>query len=282
MINLDDVSYRYAAGMEALSHVSAELSPGIYLLLGENGAGKTTLLHIIAGLLFPTTGSCTIDSEAPMTREPSVLNKVFILPDNLAFPQSTLNRFVAEHSRFYPTFNPDMLAENLEEFGLTGNERFRSLSLGNKRKSLIAYALALGTEVLLLDEPANGLDIGSKQILKRMIARNIGENRTLIVSTHIVSDLETLYDGVMMLRRSNLILSMPTAELQSRISFVCGPVPPVNALYYAQGAGVFHSIVPCTNEEETAIDFNLLYMGMQSNAADSILEILKTERYDKQ
>lgn len=69
-----------------------------------------------------------------------------------------------------------MLVENLAEFGLTGNERFRSLSLGNKRKSLIAYALALGTEILLLDEPANGLDIGSKQILRRMIARSVGEN----------------------------------------------------------------------------------------------------------
>lgn len=102
------------------------------------------------------------------------------------------------------------------------------------------------------------------------------------MSTHIVSDLEALYDGVMMLRRSNLVLSMPTAEIQSRLSFVCGPVPPVNALYYAQGAGIFHSIIPCTDAEETAIDFDLLYMAMQSNAADSILELLKTERYDQQ
>lgn len=282
MINLEDVSYRYSAGMEALSHISAEIPPGIYLLLGENGAGKTTLLHLISGLLFPSTGSCTINGNAPMTREPSVMSKVFLLPDNLSFPQATLNRFAAEHSQFYPTFNPDLLVENLAEFGLTGNERFRSLSLGNKRKSLIAYALALGTEILLLDEPANGLDIGSKQILRRMIARSVGENRTLIVSTHIVSDLEALYDGVMMLRRSNLVLSMPTVEIQSRLSFVCGPVPPVNALYYAQGAGIFHSIIPCTDGEETAIDFDLLYMAMQSNAADPILELLKTESYDQQ
>ncbi len=131
MITLKDVSYRYHSGTEALAHVNISVPEGIHLLLGENGAGKTTLLHIIAGLLFPTEGTCEVDGEKTRHRNPSVLSKVFLLADNFTFPQPTVRMFAKYHSVFYPNFDESLFYENLNAFGLSGNEPFKALSLGN-------------------------------------------------------------------------------------------------------------------------------------------------------
>ncbi|MDE6048943.1 MAG: ABC transporter ATP-binding protein, partial [Paramuribaculum sp.] len=250
---------------------------GIHLLLGENGAGKTTLLHIISGLLFPNTGCCEIDGLKMADRTPEALSKVFFLADNLDFPQLTVKKFAAVHSPFYSKFDNELFEENLREFGLTGNEKFRSLSLGNKRKSLIAYSLALSTDVLLLDEPANGLDIGSKQILRRMVARCAANFRTIIISTHTVTDLEYLFDGIMMLKRGRLILSESVGRVQSVLSFITAPVPPVESVFSIQNLGAFRCIVPADESTESEIDFVLLYLALQSKDADKVLNLLKSE-----
>lgn len=277
MIVLDDVTYRYRVGLEALKGVSAKIPEGIHLLLGENGAGKTTLLHIISGLLFPNSGSCSIDGVQMKDRTPEGLSKVFFLADNVDFPQLTLNKFVAVHSPFYSKFNEEVYNENLKEFGLTGNEKFRSLSMGNKRKSLLAYSLALSTEVLLLDEPANGLDIGSKQILRKMIAKCAGNFGTIIISTHTVNDLEYLFDGVLMLKRGKLILSESMNVIQNKLSFIAAPVPPVESLFSITNLGSFRCIVPAQESVESEIDLILLYLALQSKDADKVLNLLNSE-----
>lgn len=280
MIKLDNVSYRYRIGLEALSGVSADIPDGIQLLLGENGAGKTTLLHIISGLLFPNSGKCEIDGIDMACRTPEGLSKVFMLADNLEFPQSTLNKFAEVHSPFYNRFNPEIFEDNLKEFGLTGNEKFRNLSFGNKRKSLLAYSLALCTDVLLLDEPANGLDIGSKQILRRMVAKCADNFRSIIISTHTVPDLEYLFDGVMMLKRGKLILSEPVSRIQSSLSFVTSAVPPLDAIFMIQNLGAFKSIVPASETAESEVDFIMLYLALQSKEAEKVLNLLKSEKND--
>lgn len=277
MIVLDDISYRYRAGLEALNGITANIPEGIHLLLGENGAGKTTLLHIISGLLFPNSGSCSIDGIQMMDRQPEGLSKVFLLADNVDFPQPTLNKFAAVHSPFYSKFNEELFKENLSDFGLTGNEKFRSLSLGNKRKSLLAYSLALCTEVLLLDEPANGLDIGSKQILRRMIAKCADNYSTIIISTHTVNDLEYLFDGVMMLKRGKLILSESIGNIQNSMSFITAPVPPLESIFSIPNLGSFRCIVPINDKVESKIDLVLLYLALQSKEADKVLNLLNSE-----
>ncbi len=277
MITLKDVSYRYHSGTEALAHVNISVPEGIHLLLGENGAGKTTLLHIIAGLLFPTEGTCEVDGEKTMDRNPSVLSKVFLLADNFTFPQPTVRMFAKYHSVFYPNFDESLFNENLNAFGLSGNEPFKALSLGSKRKSLLAYSLALGTEVLLLDEPVNGLDLSSKQILRRMIAGSMTDSRTIIVSTHTVSDLETLFDGVIMLRRREMILAASTSDIQKKLTFKKSTVPPVDAIFYTQAAGAFHSIVPADADNESDVDFVLLYFAMQGQQSKNVLNLINNQ-----
>lgn len=274
MITLNQLSFGYFKRAEALTNVSACIGSGIHLLLGENGAGKTTLLHIIAGLLKPNKGECLIDGCTVADRMPSVTSQVLFLGENMPFPANTINEMEKIHAVFYPTFDSAMLRDNLEAFGFNGSEQLKSMSLGNRKKAQLAYAMSLRTPVLLLDEPTNGLDITSKQTLQNLIARCIDETQTLIVSTHTVFELQNLYDSIIMLSKGRMLLSMPTFDITQRLSFHTSPVPPVDYLYKEQRMGLNQYIAQNRGEDETALNYTLLYNALLSPERDRIIEIL--------
>ena len=122
------------------------------------------------------------------------MRRVFLVSDEMQFPFKTIDEMVRYHSVFYPSFDPEMLHRNLETFGMTGREPIDSFSLGNRKKAFLAYAFALKTEILLLDEPANGLDISSKQQTLNMMAECVDESQTVILSTHTVADFQQLFE----------------------------------------------------------------------------------------
>lgn len=274
MIQLDHLSFAYRHGAEAICDVSATIEPGIHLLLGENGAGKTTLLRLMAGLLIPSEGRISISGHNPSSRQPSALKTVFMLPDTLTIQERTIRLFAAAHSRFYPTFSQETFEQNLAEFALTGNEKYSELSLGLRHKSLLAYVLALGVDVLLLDEPANGLDITSKKTLRSMLARSVGLEQTAIISTHTVTDLRELFDGAIVLQRGRLLLCLPSWEIASRISCTSSAIPAYGAIYTEQSSGLFHSIMVNDTSEPADLDYALLYSALLSPHRDKLLEIL--------
>ncbi|WP_289733531.1 ATP-binding cassette domain-containing protein [Paramuribaculum intestinale] len=278
MITFNNLCYRYPKDPEALSDITAAISPGIHLLLGENGTGKTTLLHIIAGLLYPTAGSVEVDGMSPRLRQPALLEKIFFLGDDMTLPGGTALAFAHTAAKAYAGFDAGLLADYLARFGLTGRERLDRLSLGNRRKSLIAVALALRTQVLLLDEPANGLDIGSKETLGRMLAEAAGDDRTIIVSTHVTHDFHNIFDGVIALRRNRLQLAATLTDILSAVAFTAGMIPPVEAIFTHQSAGLFRSITAAGADTETDIDYNLLYMALQSDRADIITSLINSHR----
>ena len=277
MITLNQLSFGYFKWAEALTNVSACIGSGIHLLLGENGAGKTTLLHIIAGLLKPQKGECLIDGCNVADRMPSVMSQVFFLGENMPFPANTINEMAKIHAVFYPTFDSAMLKANLEAFGFNGSEKLKDLSLGNRKKAQLAYALSLRTSVLLLDEPTNGLDITSKQTLQTLIARCIDETQTLIVSTHTVFELQNLYDSIIMLSKGRMLLSMSTFDIIQRLAFRTSPIPPVKCLYKEQRMGLNQYIEPNHGEDETALNYTLLYNALLSPGRDRIIEILNKQ-----
>ena len=275
MIDIKNLSFNYNKGYKALDNINANLGAGVHLLLGENGAGKTTLLHVIAGLLFAKEGSCSIDGNDISLRRPCDMSKVFFMPEDITFPAKNINDFAKIHSQFYPTFNEEIFRQNLEIFHLTGNESFSSLSLGNRKKANLAYVMALGTDVLLLDEPTNGLDINAKKELLKIMVGSLREDQTVIVSTHTVWDLKNLFESVMMLRRGNLLLSMTTEELGSKLSFMASTAPSPNALYIEQDMNGFRWIEKNIDGNETEINFSLIYSALMSNAAQNVLDALK-------
>ena len=275
MIDIKNLSFNYNKGYKALDNINANLGAGVHLLLGENGAGKTTLLHIIAGLLFAKEGSCSIDGNDISLRRPCDMSKVFFMPEDITFPAKNINDFAKIHSQFYPTFNEEIFRQNLEIFHLTGNESFSSLSLGNRKKANLAYVMALGSDVLLLDEPTNGLDINAKKELLKIMVGSLREDQTVIVSTHTVWDLKNLFESVMMLRRGNLLLSMTTEELGSKLSFMASTAPSPNALYIEQDMNGFRWIEKNIDGNETEINFSLIYSALMSDAAQNVLDALK-------
>lgn len=275
MLRIEDVSFNYySRGPEAVAGVECDVAPGIHILLGENGAGKTTLLRLIAGMLIPDSGRITIEGEDTASRKPSVLRRLFYLPDSMEIPSRTIREYQRVTSMFYPGYSQEEFDRNLSDFGLTGDEPFARLSLGMRRKALLAYIIALRVDVLLLDEPANGLDINSKKALRSILARNVGDGQTVIISTHTIYDLRDMFDGVMVISRGHLLLSGMSWDISERLACVSGNVPTPGAIYYEQRSGRFHSILPNLEGKQTELDYSLLYGAVMSPCRERILQIL--------
>ncbi|MDE6490896.1 MAG: ABC transporter ATP-binding protein [Muribaculaceae bacterium] len=276
-VRLENITYRYSKYRDALVNATASIEPGIHLLLGENGSGKTTLLHVMAGLRLPQEGICLIDGEDVSMREPSVLSRVFFLPDDGMLPCKTINEFSRMHAGFYPNFSAEDLALNLADFGLSGDEPLKALSLGMRKKAAIAYVLALHCAVTLLDEPTNGLDINAKKQLRHLMMRNMRDDAVVIVSTHTVWDLEQLFDGVMMLRSGHIMMSRTVDEITSRLAFVTSPASIDGALYQEFSMTGYRGIVESSDDVETQIDYNLLYSALMSPSAESVLGVINNK-----
>lgn len=279
MITLNNLTYYYNT-RPALSNITTEIPTGIHLLLGENGAGKTTLLHVIAGLRLPENPEqCLIDGISPSLRQPSLMSRIFIVSDDMTIPFPTIEETVRRHACFYPSFDYDMLRRNLEVFGMSERDNITAFSLGNRKKAMIAYALALRPEVLLLDEPANGLDISSKQSALSLMSECIDETQTVILSTHTVSDFMPLFDSVMLLSAGRLLINMPVWQIVECIDFVSDTYPPEGALFIDQSFGRFRAILPHRPSTETTdIDFVMLYNALQNvTSRHNILQLLTAQ-----
>lgn len=274
-IELKSLNYRYKSQKHnfAIQDINAVINPGIHLLLGENGAGKTTLLHIIAGLLTPTEGECLIDGAKTCYRLPSIQSKIFISGVNIDFPMRSIKEMEAVHAPFYPNFDAKMLYDNLAAFGIDASTPLSQLSTGNAQKAKIAYALALRTPILLLDEPANGLDIESKHLLRKMIAESVSTEQTVIISTHSVSDLENFYDSVIDICNGKLQYALSIDQILEKLDFGIAASVPENAIYSEPWIGSFRFVSAKTDSEWTDIDFELLYMATRK-ANEKILNAL--------
>lgn len=277
MLTLSNISYSYPRGKEALHAVTATIGSGFHLLIGENGSGKTTLLHLMAGLRYPTAGTCELDGIPMRLRRPEELCRIQYLGDDMIFPADTIKAMADTHARFFPCFDSGMLAHNLEAFGIKAGERLRNMSLGNRRKAHLAYMLALKCDILLLDEPTNGLDITSKNTFSRMLVECASPEQSVIVSTHTPADLESLYDNVMVLNHGELLLNMNVDEICSHIAFVSNSAPTPDALYSEPRFGLYRSIIPNPDGSiESQLDFGLLYTAMSGPSRQAILNCLNS------
>lgn len=198
----------------------------------------------------------------------------------MEIPSPSIRDFAHIHSRFYPGFSMETFEENLNDFSLSGHEIFSTLSLGLRHKSLLAYVTALGVDLLLLDEPANGLDISSKKALRKILARTTSEQQTVIISTHTITDLRELYDGVLVLSRGQLLLARPSWEIAERISCTTSPIPEEGAIYVEQGPGVFYSLSPNKTGEPAELNYGLLYSALLSPMRQQLLDIINNKATD--
>ncbi len=201
MIEVKNISFKYA-GQKDLVFDDFSLTlkqDNIYGLLGKNGTGKSTLLYLISGLLRPRKGEVIFDGIETRLRRPETLSEIFIVPEEFDLPKMSLKEYVKINRPFYPLFSTSVLESCLNDFELGTDLQLSSLSMGQKKKVYMAFALAVGTKVLLMDEPTNGLDIPSKSQFRKVIAQYMSGERTLISSTHQVHDMEQLLDHILIL-----------------------------------------------------------------------------------
>lgn len=271
MIQLQNISFRYA-GAEApvFSQFDLRLHEGrIYGLLGPNGSGKSTLLYIIMGLLHVQEGKVEVDGRDAHRRERRLLQDLYIVPEEFELPSMTLAEYVDTYRPFYPHFSHEVLSQCLREFDLPESLHTSRLSMGQKKKVLMAFALACGTRYLLMDEPTNGLDIQSKHQFRRVVASNMTDDRTIIIATHQVHDVEQLLDHVLVLgthnNTSGILCDATMSHLAGLFSFTLTSAPAADALYIERTAQGFASIAPRhPDDEETPLNLELLYAAVQS------------------
>ena len=179
----------------------------IYGLLGKNGMGKSTLLYLIAGLLRPKNGNVCVDGMESKDRRPEMLREIYVVPEEYNLPNLTLKQYVKVHQDFYPRFSEEILMNCLRDFEMQADVNFKHLSMGQKKKIYMSFAVASCCQLLLMDEPTNGLDIPSKALFRKVIAGNLPADSSLIISTHQVHDVEQLLDHVFILNNSEMIIN---------------------------------------------------------------------------
>ena len=261
MIKLKDVSFYYRRKKPLFRALSLEMSSGrIVGLLGKNGAGKTTLLHLMAGLLEPNGGEISVDTFTPFKRNPLFLADVYMVPEEFSFPQTSIETYTKAFSVFYPSFDIKKLKGILEEFQLTGDMDLNKISHGQRKKFLIAFALASNCKLLIFDEPTNGLDIPSKSQFRKIIVSSITDDQLVVISTHQVKDIDTLIDTVMVIDEGTLIYDKTTEEITRELFFDrVDSLENTDVLYHESGIGGYRIIRRADGVHESHIDLELLF-----------------------
>lgn len=220
MIELQNVSFGYKAKKNVLSGIYVTFGEGhIHGLLGCNGVGKTTLLKLIVGLTMPKTGTIAVDGHIPFRRTPSFLSNLVIVPEEFDLPAVTLAEYAKVTSPFYPSFSSELLEHYVGEFNVDAGARMDSVSMGQRKKAYIAFAMACRAKYLIMDEPTNGLDIPSKSTFKSLLASYADTGTTVIISTHQVADIQNLVDNIVIMDNDGVIINETTEHIGRKLKF---------------------------------------------------------------
>ena len=267
MITAKEVSFGYTAGRRVLNNISLTLGEGhIHGLLGCNGIGKTTLLKLICGIMRPDSGEITVDGCDAMSRQPKVFSDMMIIPEEFDLPNLSLERYAAMMKPFYPRFDHGSMRRYAEELKVNTEDKLHNMSMGQRKKAYIAFALACNVRMLLMDEPTNGLDIPSKSIFRRLLASYVDESRMVIISTHQVADVESLLDNIVILDNEGVALSATTTEICAKLKF--GRANEGDSVLYKEMtiAGEM-AVMANPNEEDTQLNIELLFNAVTANRA---------------
>ncbi|MFP4431399.1 MAG: ATP-binding cassette domain-containing protein [Spirochaetota bacterium] len=282
MIDLEQLTFGYTKRKRLFDGLDLKIRPGAMCgLLGKNGAGKTSLLRIIAGLLFPDGGSSRVLGVESEARRPEILGEVYLVPEEFALPEVTVKDFVATRAPFYPRFDREVLAEALGELEVPDRAGLHTMSYGQRKKFLIAFGMAAGSRVVLLDEPTNGLDIPSKSQLRKLLIGSLSEERAFVVSTHQVRDLASILDPIVILDRGRILLDVDVETLGRRLT------SRIRSDEAAEGEVLWHERVPGgyqVLEENTGgtsgeIDIELLFNAV-TQQPDRVLPLLAATAHE--
>ena len=266
MIKVEDLSFSYGRRKtKVLDGFSMSLNKGsVYGLLGKNGTGKSTLLYLMAGLLRPQTGKVYYKGVDVTLRKPTTLQDMFLVPEEFASPNVSMKQYVKLNAPFYPHFSDELLKACLRDFDMNEDIHLGELSMGQKKKAFMCFALATNTSLLMMDEPSNGLDIPSKSQFRKVIASGMTDDKAVIISTHQVRDIDSLLDHVLIMDGSELLLNESVATICEKLYFAeQGMSEPTDGALYVQPSVQGNSVIlPNESYEESKMNLEVLFNAM--------------------
>ncbi len=263
MISVENLSFVYRKSKRAVLHdFSLSLQQGrVYGLLGKNGAGKSTLLYLMSGLLTPKSGKVLFNQTDVRRRLPVTLQDIFLVPEEFELPAVSLVSYIELNSPFYPRFSKEDMMKYLHYFEMDLEVNLGELSMGQKKKIFMSFALATNTSLLLMDEPTNGLDIPGKSQFRKFIASGMSDDKTILISTHQVRDIDHVLDHVLIMDNSRVLLDQSIAEVSEKLLFVESDSRESSeeSLFSSPTVQGHMMILPNTHGEESEVNLELLF-----------------------
>ena len=213
ILECQGLSKKYTNNIYALSNLNLTLARGqIIGLLGPNGSGKTTLIKLINDLLVPTGGKVFVNGQEPGVESKKIVS---YLPERACFENSMkIKELISCFSDFYDDFIPERAYHMLTDLEIDSNARLRTLSKGTKEKVQLILVMSRDAQLYVLDEPIGGVDPASRDYILHTILTNYNENATILMSTHLISDIENILDRVIFLRCGQVVLNATVDEIR--------------------------------------------------------------------
>ena len=201
--------------VQALDNVSFEVEPGrVVGLLGPNGSGKTTLIKLANGLLTPTGGELLINGQKPgkATRA-----QVSYLPDRPCLPEwMSAEKLLDMFTDFYGDFQRDKAQEMLEKLGIDPKQKIKQMSKGTREKVQLILVMSRKAELYLLDEPIGGVDPATRDYILETIIRNYNPTASVVISTHLIADVEQVLDDVIFINHGQIVLRSSVDDIREQ------------------------------------------------------------------
>lgn len=212
LLNIQNLSKKFGWN-DALNDVSLSVESGkIYGLLGPNGSGKTTLIKLINGLLVPNSGTILVDGKQPGPYTKSVIS---YLPDKLYFNKwMKVSELLEYYADFYSDFDITRAKDMLERLHISENEKLKSLSKGTKEKVQLILVMARRAKLYILDEPIGGVDPAARDYILETILSNYDPEASIIISTHLIRDIENILDDVIFLQNGKVVMTSSVDDIR--------------------------------------------------------------------
>jgi len=214
LLECKDITKSYS-GHKALQNVNFTLKRGcITGLLGPNGSGKTTLIKIINGLLVPTSGTVFINGNEPGIETKKVIS---YLPERTYLPNwMSVEQTFHFFGDFYTDFDKNKAHDMLRRLNISPTSKLKTLSKGNKEKIQLILVMSRNADLYCLDEPIGGVDPASRDYILNTIISNYNDNASILISTHLITDIENVLDDVIFMKEGNTLFHSSVDEVRMK------------------------------------------------------------------
>lgn len=213
ILECSGLSKQYTSGCYALNNLNLSLERGqIIGLLGPNGSGKTTFIKLINDLLTPTSGQILIDGKLPGVDTKAMIS---YLPERTHLDQTMkIKDLIKYFADFYEDFRTERAFTMLKDLNIDQNARLKNLSKGTKEKVQLILVMSRDAKLYILDEPIGGVDPAARDYILHTILNNYNEEATILLSTHLIHDIESILDQIIFIRQGQLVLNASVDEIR--------------------------------------------------------------------